>query len=1524
MSPRVRKILLIVGGSLFGLSVLLVIAGVVIVQSDWFRNKVRTEIISSVEEATGGRAEIGSFTFDWSHLRAQIRNFVIHGLEPANTDPLFRANLIQVDLKLTSPFKGIVDIAYLLADTPQANVMVFPDGRTNIPAPKLKTQSNKSGLETIVDLAIGQFDLRSGSVTFADRHSNLDASGRNLRAQLKYNALNTSYTGEVNVSPLHFRGTDINIALPVTLQKDKVALSAATITTPESQIKVTGSMEHLVAPRTNVQFDARIALEDARRLAALDSPMHGVLHVSGNGSIDENNQYRLSATAQARNVSGTVGGTKVTGVNLDASATADPHVVRLAGLRVTSQQGSITGSGDLREMARFDFSGNVSNVHIDQFMKGYSGVVNGPIRVNGDIHNLKVTVANGNLKIAPGGRGIPVSGLLNVDYNGASDLIALSKSYVQLPHTRIDLFGAINRELQVKLVSRDMADFRPIAAVPVTFRSGGSATVNAAVLGNLTAPRINATALVTNFDADGRPFNRLSAGIGATGSGVTVTNGVLARGALQANFTGSLGLNNWKPLQTSPLKADATVRNADVADVLALAGQSDIQATGAFRADAHIGGTMGSPTGNADISVLNGTAQGEHFDSLTAHANLTDRTIDVPSLALVSGPSRIDANATYQHPINDLSCGNVRAHVASNQIQLATIATLVKERPGLRGVVTLNSDGSLNIQPARSEITDLHANVAAHNLAMEGHDLGDLTATANSAGSVVRYDVNSNFAGSTIRVNGQSAIAGEHETTATASIANLPIDQVLAVVGRRDLEVTGILAANAQLSGTLNAPQGSGDISITKGSAYQEPFDRLQTTIRYTSQLIDVPDFRVQAGSASIDLAASFSHPANDFERGDVRFRVRSNNVQLARFHTVQQAKPGLDGLVQLAADGAATLRPNAAPLFSTLDANLAAKGVTIDKKPLGDLTATAQTQGGEVAFNLTSDLGHSDIRGTGRLQLAGDYPINAQVQFSKVTYSGFSDLLTGPKQPFDATLEGRADISGPLERTDALRGRVELSKLEAHSVNTPQLGRQSHGAFEIHNAAPIIVALDRSVANVQSLRLQGTSTNISVTGTAAITGNKALNLRADGNMGLDLLQTLNPDIYSAGAVTLNAAVTGTMDKPAINGRLQLQNASVNMIDFPNGLSNANGTIQFNGTEAIIQNLTGESGGGKVSLAGFVAYGGPEMTFRVQANADQVRLHTPETVTTTMNARVTLAGTTARSLASGTATITDVVMHSHSDAGSILSQAATPPSPDEATAGPLAGLRFDVRIQSAAGCQIRTNLTEDVQLDANLTLRGSIDHPGMLGRAQATSGEIIFFGSKYTIDRAQLNFYNPQKIAPVLNVDLETTVQGVDVALSVSGPIERLKLTYRSDPPMQFSDLVSLLASGKYTSTTDPVLAARQPPAQAQNFEQMGASTLLGQAVANPVSGRLQRLFGVSKLKIDPQIVGSSSTPQATMTLQQQITRDITFTYMQDVAATNPQVIRIEWALNPQWSAVAQRDLNGMFDLDFYYKKRFR
>ena len=69
---------------------------------------------------------------------------------------------------------------------------------------------------------------------------------------------------------------------------------------------------------------------------------------------------------------------------------------------------------------------------------------------------------------------------------------------------------------------------------------------------------------------------------------------------------------------------------------------------------------------------------------------------------------------------------------------------------------------------------------------------------------------------------------------------------------------------------------------------------------------------------------------------------------------------------------------------------------------------------------------------------------------------------------------------------------------------------------------------------------------------------------------------------------------------------------------------------------------------------------------------------------------------------------------------------------------------------------------------------------------------------------------------------------------------------------------------------------------------------------------------------------GVENNPQARLTLEQQVNKDVTFTYITNIASTNQIIVRIEWALNKNWSAIAVRDENGLFGLDFLYKKRFK
>jgi translocation and assembly module TamB len=219
-------------------------------------------------------------------------------------------------------------------------------------------------------------------------------------------------------------------------------------------------------------------------------------------------------------------------------------------------------------------------------------------------------------------------------------------------------------------------------------------------------------------------------------------------------------------------------------------------------------------------------------------------------------------------------------------------------------------------------------------------------------------------------------------------------------------------------------------------------------------------------------------------------------------------------------------------------------------------------------------------------------------------------------------------------------------------------------------------------------------------------------------------------------------------------------------------------------------------------------------------------------------------------------------------------------------------------------------------------VRGTASEPGILGHLDITDGQLVFFGNTYSVNTGSINFYDASSIRPELNLSLETVAQGVDVTLDVKGPVSNMKLSYRSDPPLRFEQIVQLLATN--TTPFDPTIAAHQPSAPQQSLSQMGESQVLGQAVANPLASRLQRVFGLSQFRIDPSIAGNNGQPTAKMTLSQKITNDVTFTYITDVTQTNSEIVRVQWDLSPKTSAVALRDYNGNVSVQLFHKFQVR
>jgi translocation and assembly module TamB len=201
-------------------------------------------------------------------------------------------------------------------------------------------------------------------------------------------------------------------------------------------------------------------------------------------------------------------------------------------------------------------------------------------------------------------------------------------------------------------------------------------------------------------------------------------------------------------------------------------------------------------------------------------------------------------------------------------------------------------------------------------------------------------------------------------------------------------------------------------------------------------------------------------------------------------------------------------------------------------------------------------------------------------------------------------------------------------------------------------------------------------------------------------------------------------------------------------------------------------------------------------------------------------------------------------------------------------------------------------------------------------------GEIQLFGNRYTVDRGDIRFLNPVKIEPTFDMDLETKARGIVVNISFSGTLQKLNVNYSSDPPLQSREIIALLAVGRNPTALGSTASGEVATSSSSGLEAGGG--LLGEAISAQLSSRIQRFFGASRVKIDPTVTGVDNLPQARLTVEQQVSREITVTYITNLNRTQEQMVQFEWDFSSHWSAIAVRQDNGLFGIDFQYRKRFK
>src|SRR5262249_2231370 len=194
-------------------------------------------------------------------------------------------------------------------------------------------------------------------------------------------------------------------------------------------------------------------------------------------------------------------------------------------------------------------------------------------------------------------------------------------------------------------------------------------------------------------------------------------------------------------------------------------------------------------------------------------------------------------------------------------------------------------------------------------------------------------------------------------------------------------------------------------------------------------------------------------------------------------------------------------------------------------------------------------------------------------------------------------------------------------------------------------------------------------------------------------------------------------------------------------------------------------------------------------------------------------------------------------------------------------------------------------------------------------------GEIFVAGNRYQLRSGTVDFNNPVRTEPVLNLQILTTIEQYNITLGVHGTLDKLETTYTSDPALPPVDIIHLLATG--TTQTAANAAASTPPV-------LGAESLLASQVSSQVSGKIAKLAGLSQLQIDPNLgTNNGQNPGARIAIQQRVTSSLLVTYATDITSTQRQAIQLEYKFNPRWSVTGTRDQNGGFGMDGKYRKDF-
>ncbi|MBF0450244.1 MAG: translocation/assembly module TamB domain-containing protein [Candidatus Magnetomorum sp.] len=657
--------------------------------------------------------------------------------------------------------------------------------------------------------------------------------------------------------------------------------------------------------------------------------------------------------------------------------------------------------------------------------------------------------------------------------------------------------------------------------------------------------------------------------------------------------------------------------------------------------------------------------------------------------------------------------------------------------------------------------------------------------------------------------------------------------------------LSGTLTVNGQAKGSGRSPEGDLYINGTSLNLFGQKILSARIPVHLSEQKLCLDSGEVEfSAKERIVIQGCIDKGQN--------FHLNVDSEPLAFSH-IKGCIPELSGNIRLKIDGNGHLK------HPQLKGEIVASSIFFKGQPLP-----------ESIFHISSEKDYLTINGKSILEFYGkyhmskhDFKISAQAHKMKLspilTCAGFSKI--------DGVLSGEFQMNGDLNNIRNTNTHLRIDQAIVIFHDRPVAWMNDISISIDHRK---LTSSNYTIHFPNGGFCKGSATGLFPDGTT-ININSKIPLKAFSAV-IDNIGDIQGDMFVKGSLS------NIFNDPTFEGQVRIADGNYVLPWNNQRFHHIQGILDASHHLFALKQFSFGVDEGKCDIQGKVILSNRKPThINLNVSASALPVHIPDCADILLNANLNFEQNYRQSRLNGSLEFLETLYYQELNVNQLLleriQQTRRPKLFDTAcrTFPGICNTKLDVSIQSRQPLVADNDLAY-LEIHPDLNIRGTLFNPVVLGRAEIVTGEINYLSKNFILEKGLIDFINPYRTEPVLDIESNVDIRDWQISLDVLGKLNELQVKLRSTPSEEHADIISILLFGK---PADRLFAPSSGPYKSNQ-------QMIAELLSSAFEKDIKQTTGLDTFKLEAlehETIEENQTDDYRVTLGKELSRRMSVTY---------------------------------------------